>query len=185
MDQGADAHWDQADGMVALLSWDALSDALRSGSSELRHARLTLTSLGSGASLLLVRAAAMEATPPPGDEERLLREGFRRREQTGTWLRRVDPADLRVVVRALRGPLEVPHPRDLRFTLLARDAASVRRMFGPLREQRRRPPAVATQLHPAGSRSGPPCRRCGQAMTDPLSIARGYGPDCWDALTGA
>lgn len=182
---GAEDDWARAEGMVALHSWDALSDALSAGASDLRQAWLALTSVGNGASLLLVRAAVMEATPRVCDEQRLLREGFRPRDHTDTWLRQVEPADLGVVVRALRGPLEVPHPRDLRFTLLAPNAPHVRRMFGPLREQRRRPPATAAQQHPAGhTPSGPPCRRCGQAMTDSLSIERGYGPACWEAVTG-
>lgn len=177
---GPEDDWARADGMVALLSWDALSDALSSGAPDLRHSWLTLTAVRTGASLLLVRAAVMEATPRVCDEQRFLREGFRPREHTGTWLRQVESGDLRAVVRALRGPLEVPHPRDLRFTLLASDAPDVRRMFGPLREQRRRPPGGQG----GRSRSGPPCRRCGQPMTDSLSIERGYGPGCWAALTG-
>lgn len=28
------------------------------------------------------------------------------------------------------------------------------------------------------------CQRCGRKLTDPESIQRGYGPECWAELTG-
>lgn len=28
------------------------------------------------------------------------------------------------------------------------------------------------------------CRKCGKKLTDPESIKRGYGPECWYQLTG-
>jgi len=181
VDLGIDDQWGRADGLVALLSWDGLSDALSSGSDDLANAWLTLTSFVDGASLVLVRAAVMQTTASHTDVQRLAQARFRPRGRTGTWVRPVDPHDLDAVVRVLKGPLDVPHPRALRFTLQARDASRVRLLFGPLGEQQRRPPAGAWPRAPG--EPGPACRRCGQPMIDPLSIARGYGPDCWKVLT--
>ena len=31
----------------------------------------------------------------------------------------------------------------------------------------------------------PVCQACGKPLTDPISIKRGYGNDCWEALTVA
>jgi len=31
----------------------------------------------------------------------------------------------------------------------------------------------------------PVCQACGKPLTDPISIKRGYGQDCWAALTVA
>ena len=28
------------------------------------------------------------------------------------------------------------------------------------------------------------CRKCGKKLTDPESIRRGFGPECWYQLTG-
>lgn len=130
VDLGVDKDWDRVDGMVAVRSWDALSGALSSGRADLGRAWLALTSVGTGASLLLVRAAVMQTTASHADEHRLARAHFRPRGRTGAWLRRVEPDDLDAVVRVLRGPLEVPHPRDLRFTLQAPDVARVRLLLG-------------------------------------------------------
>lgn len=27
------------------------------------------------------------------------------------------------------------------------------------------------------------CQKCGKKLTDPESIKRGYGPECWNSLT--
>ena len=27
------------------------------------------------------------------------------------------------------------------------------------------------------------CQKCGRKLTDPESIERGYGPECWNGLT--
>lgn len=28
------------------------------------------------------------------------------------------------------------------------------------------------------------CQKCGKKLTDPESMARGYGPECWSQITG-
>ena len=28
------------------------------------------------------------------------------------------------------------------------------------------------------------CQKCGKKLTDPESIRRGYGPECWESITG-
>lgn len=28
------------------------------------------------------------------------------------------------------------------------------------------------------------CQKCGKRLTDPESMKRGYGPECWEKLTG-
>lgn len=28
------------------------------------------------------------------------------------------------------------------------------------------------------------CQKCGKKLTDPESIKRGYGPECWGRITG-
>lgn len=28
------------------------------------------------------------------------------------------------------------------------------------------------------------CQNCGKKLTDPESVKRGYGPECWDRITG-
>lgn len=28
------------------------------------------------------------------------------------------------------------------------------------------------------------CQKCGRKLTDPDSIQRGYGPECWEEITG-
>lgn len=28
------------------------------------------------------------------------------------------------------------------------------------------------------------CQKCGKKLTDPESIKRGYGPECWESITG-
>ena len=28
------------------------------------------------------------------------------------------------------------------------------------------------------------CQKCGRKLTDPESIKRGYGPECWGSITG-
>lgn len=28
------------------------------------------------------------------------------------------------------------------------------------------------------------CQKCGKKVTDPESMARGYGPECWSQITG-
>lgn len=28
------------------------------------------------------------------------------------------------------------------------------------------------------------CQKCGKKLTDPESMRRGYGPECWEQLTG-
>lgn len=182
---GADDHWDRAHGMVALLSWDDLTEALSSGHAGLLDAWLTLTSVGNGAHLLLVRGSLLATTRRPGDRS-LLPAGFHPGERPGEWVRPVGPHDLDVLVRVLKGPLEIPHPQVLRFSLLAADAGRLRLLFGPLREQARRPRAAGphTQMCPESEQSGPPCRGCGQPMDDAESVARGYGPVCWKALVG-
>lgn len=37
----------------------------------------------------------------------------------------------------------------------------------------------------AGLRHAKRCLRCGRTLTDPESISRGIGPDCWDRVKGA
>ncbi|HVM00443.1 MAG TPA: DUF6011 domain-containing protein [Egibacteraceae bacterium] len=186
LERGIDQGWQRAQGMVALLSWDDLSQALTSQRAGLIDAWLTLTSVGNGAHLLVVRAALLATTRRP-DDRRLHPAGFQPGERPGEWFRPVGPHDLDVIVRVLKGPLEVAHPQVLRFSLLAADASPLRLLFGPLREQARRPVAAGphTQTCPAGSTpSGPPCRGCGQPLEDPESVARGYGSVCWKALVG-
>lgn len=28
------------------------------------------------------------------------------------------------------------------------------------------------------------CQKCGKKLTDPESMKRGYGPECWEKITG-
>lgn len=28
------------------------------------------------------------------------------------------------------------------------------------------------------------CQKCGKKLTDPASIKRGYGPECWEQISG-
>jgi len=39
--------------------------------------------------------------------------------------------------------------------------------------------AVLTADRDPAEASEPCCRRCGRPLTDPVSIARGFGPTCW------
>lgn len=174
--------WQRAEGTVALLAWDDLADGLAAVRSDLVDAWLTLISGSNGAHLLLLRAGWLVTVAPP-DDPLLPDVGFVWTPRPGEWMRRVQPHDTDAIVRVLKGPLQVPHPRTLRFGVLAPDAAHARTAFGPVREQQRRKGVGKVRMCVLGPvTGGPPCRRCGRPLVDPASRARGYGPPCWASL---
>lgn len=45
-------------------------------------------------------------------------------------------------------------------------------------------PTLGDRLRSARARHGHACRMCGTPITDPKSVARGVGPECWKKISG-
>lgn len=48
---------------------------------------------------------------------------------------------------------------------------------------------IAVEMHKISRRKGGgdmynKCQKCGKKLTDPESMRRGYGPECWSEITG-